>query len=85
MRRAGQQDPAWVDSGGGEGRRREPEDDVEFAVEDERRARVCRQARDEPLTDEGPQGLRTALRPEPARDDRLGDLRRVADAEEARR
>ena len=75
MRRAGQQDPARVDRGGGEGRRREPEDDVEFAVEDERRARVGGQARDEPLTDEGPQGLRTALRPEPAGDDRLGDLR----------
>src|SRR6476661_7479316 len=46
MARAGQADPSSVDRGSREGRGREAEDDVEFAVEDQGRTGVGGQARE---------------------------------------
>src|SRR6187200_725825 len=75
VRRAGQPDPSSVDGGCGEGRGREAEDHVEFAVEDQGRTRIGAQAREEWLAGDGTHGLGAALRPEPGGDDRLGERR----------
>src|SRR4029079_12436063 len=79
--RAGQADPSSVDGSCGEGRGRESEDDVEFAVEDQGRARICGQAREGALAGDGAHGLGAALGPESAGDDGLGERRWVARAE----
>ena len=60
----------------------QPEDDVQLPIEDQCRAGIGGPPRDEPLADEGVQRPGTALRPEAAGDDRLGDLGWIAGAEE---
>ena len=62
--------------------REEAERQVVFAVDDERRAGIGRQARDEPFASERGQGRSPALPPEAAAHDPLGDGRWIARPEE---